>query len=65
MTTYRACLGKARFATYTHADRVARRARGMAPYRCFECGGWHVGHSVGRGRKPGARGMKERRAGAA
>ncbi|HZQ44463.1 MAG TPA: hypothetical protein VFA99_14505 [Acidobacteriaceae bacterium] len=46
--------GKERFLTFGMADRVARLARNrhdqvkLQPYRCRECGAWHIGSSVGR-----------------
>lgn len=46
--------GKEAFLTFGLADRVAKMARNrregsrLQPYRCRECGAWHVGSSLGR-----------------
>ena len=44
--------GKSRFASRRLAKRSARREclRGVRPYRCRSCGGWHVGHETADGR---------------
>src|SRR5689334_22400806 len=46
--------GKERFLTFAMADRVARLSRNrhdqvkLQPYRCKDCGGYHIGSSLGR-----------------
>lgn len=48
------CEGKNSFLTFGLADAVARRSNNvhagfkLQPYRCRECGSWHVGSSMGR-----------------
>lgn len=57
-----ACEGKEAFASYAHADRVAKRMRGGATaYRCNACRQWHVGgNEAGRrgGSKPKRKGRR-------
>jgi len=45
--------GKERFLTFALAERVAKLARNrhdqvkLQPYRCAECGAFHIGSSIG------------------
>lgn len=48
------CEGKERFTTFSLADRMARKSSRrhdktlrLRAYRCGDCGGYHVGSSVG------------------
>jgi hypothetical protein len=51
-----ACQGKERFLTFGLADAVSKRSRNahagvkLHPYRCGDCGGWHIGSTIGRGK---------------
>lgn len=56
-----ACAGKERFTTFGMAEVVAKRSNTrhagyrLHAYRCGDCGGFHVGSSVGHGKGRGAR----------
>ena len=54
------CVGKERFTTFALAERVSKRRRRegtkRGPYRCRECGGYHIGSSLGAEREPRVRG---------
>lgn len=45
------CDGKERFTTFAFAGMVAKRRRRQGtkrqPYRCGECGGFHIGSHLG------------------
>lgn len=59
-----ACAGKVAFASFTLADLVGKRrtaqARGRKPYRCGNCGMWHVGSDVSKAELQRHRQLKER-----
>lgn len=48
------CEGKQSFLTFGLADATAKRSNNrhsgfrLQPYRCRDCGSWHVGSSIGR-----------------
>lgn len=44
-----ACVGKVAFDSFKSAARGARGHREMEPYRCRQCGNWHVGPRTSRG----------------
>lgn len=56
------CAGKERFTTFALAERVAHlsatRHSGLKiqAYRCRDCGAYHVGSSIGPGKRKSARG---------
>lgn len=48
------CDGKQSFLTFGLADSTSKRSNNrhagfrLQPYRCRECGSWHIGSSIGR-----------------
>lgn len=48
----RQCYGKQALPSRRVAAGVATRGHGLHPYRCANCGAWHVGHSTATGWVP-------------
>lgn len=50
------CDGKERFTTFSLADMVARKRRRQGtkrqPYKCGECGAFHIGSHLGDRQRP-------------
>lgn len=61
----KACTGKVRHDTRTAATDAAREATAgrfwLRAYRCWHCGGWHIGHATARQRRAATAAIRERK----